>query len=37
MVGLHVWPGEMAIITSIVNAQMYIKILDTFLIPLIEK
>uniref|UniRef100_A0A672T8Q8 Tc1-like transposase DDE domain-containing protein n=1 Tax=Sinocyclocheilus grahami TaxID=75366 RepID=A0A672T8Q8_SINGR len=30
-------PGEMAILTSTVNAQMYIEILDTFLIPSIEK
>ncbi len=30
-------PGEMAIFTSAVNAQVYIEILDTFLIPSIEK
>uniref|UniRef100_A0A673J1W8 Uncharacterized protein n=1 Tax=Sinocyclocheilus rhinocerous TaxID=307959 RepID=A0A673J1W8_9TELE len=30
-------PGEMAILTSTVNAQVYIEILDTFLIPSIEK
>uniref|UniRef100_A0A8C1BRT3 Uncharacterized protein n=1 Tax=Cyprinus carpio TaxID=7962 RepID=A0A8C1BRT3_CYPCA len=30
-------PGEMTILTSTVNGQVYIEILDTFLIPLIEK
>uniref|UniRef100_A0A672STN9 Tc1-like transposase DDE domain-containing protein n=1 Tax=Sinocyclocheilus grahami TaxID=75366 RepID=A0A672STN9_SINGR len=30
-------PGEMAILISTVNAQVYIEILDTFLIPSIEK
>lgn len=29
-------PGEMAVITSSINAQVYIEILDTFVIPLIE-
>lgn len=29
-------PGEMEIITSTANAQVYTEILDTFLFPLVE-